>query len=909
MCVRPAAPVGAIVRAMPRPWLAFLLAACSATAPKPVPLPPPAPPPIPVAETPKPPPQAPELRLPTAVRPTHNTVDLTIDPATEDFTGAITTTLEITAPTDVIWLNGDEITITQATVDQGGAAQTATVTNPKKGYLGLSFPHALTAGAGTLAITYRGKMHRNDGDGIYTAQEAGDWYAFTQFESTDARQAFPTFDEPSFKVPWKLTIHTREQLVAVANTPIESVRPEASGMKAVAFAETKPLPSYLVAFAVGPFDVVEAGQTKAGMPIRIVVPRGRAADAAYPAKVTADLLDRLEQYFGTPYPYAKLDIVAVSVFNAGAMENAGLITFRQSIVLIKPEEMTQDRQERYATVAAHEMAHQWFGDLVTLAWWDDTWLNESFASWMESKIVEAWKPEWELDVDVVAGKSGVMRQDSLDTARAIRQKIDDERDIENAFDGITYGKGEAVLTMLEKWIGADTFQKGVRAYLAKHAWGNATYDDFVGAMSDAAGKDLHPLFDSFVLQSGLPYVSVKLECAKSEAPKLQLAQQRYAPVGSQIDPKRTWTLPMCVKWRAGKDTGRDCGTLSDASGSLALSAKTCPSWVLPNDGEVFYYRPKLAGADLDHLLAHARDLTLGERVGLVGDIDALVASGDAQPATALALVTDLAKDRSRHMVGASIGIVGGIDDMVPDKLRPNYERLIRKLYQARAHELGWHSKPSESTDAKELRPALLGLVAANGKDKQLIDEATALTWKWFDDHKAIEPELVGAALHVAARYGDQKLFDRIHTEAKKTGERDERARLLGALGAFLDPKLVDQAMALVLTDEFDLRDSGGLLQGIAADPQLKARAYKFVMQHFDEIAAKLPPAYRTFMAYFAIPMCDDSIKDEVQAFLKPKIEPLDGGPRALAQAMEQLTLCAAGRKARTPGVLAFLAKQ
>jgi len=882
-----------------------LLAACSSAAPKPAAAPAPTPAPVAVAPAPKAAPTPPDLRLPTTVRPTHNTVELTLDPASEDFTGSITTALDIAQPTDVIWLDGDEIAIKSATV----AGQTATASYPKKGFIALTFDRPLPAGAAEMKIAYAGKAHKDDGDGIYRAQEAGDWYAFTQFEATDARQAFPTFDEPSFKVPWQLTIHTKQPLMALSNTPITSEKPDGDGMKTVVFAETKPLPSYLVAFAVGPFEALDAGKTSTGAPIRIVFPHGRAADAAYPAKVTAELLTRLENYFGTPYPYPKLDMLAVSVFNAGAMENPGLITYRQSLLLTKPEDLTQGRQEGYAITATHEMAHQWFGDYVTLAWWDDTWLNESFASWMETKITAEWKPDWDLDISAVSSKSGVMHQDSLDSARAIHQPIKELGDIEASFDGITYGKGEAVLRMMERTIGPDTFQRGVRAYLAKHAWGNATYEDFVSAMTEAAGTDLHPLFDSFVKQSGVPIVAVELSCKKGEAPSLSLAQQRYKPTGSTIDPKRTWSIPMCVKWGAGKETGRDCTTLAEPTGTLALSAKTCPDWVLPNDGEVGYYRTLPKGDLRPHLLAHARDLTMAERVGLVGDVNALIASGDLENGVALSLVADLAKDKSRHLVDASIGIVGGVDDMISDKLRPKYEKFIRKLYQARAHELGWSAKKGEGMDAKELRPELLGLVAGDGKDPALIKEATTLAWKWFDDHKAVDPELVGTVLHVAARYGDQKLFDRIHAEAKKTTERADRARLLRALGAFSDPKLVQQALALTLTDEFDLREASGIMNGAMGDPRTRMMTFNFVKQHFDEIEGKLPPMYRPYMAYFAVELCDDAMAPEVKAFLEPKMAKLDGGPHVLTQAMEQMSLCSAGRKAQTPAVEAFFARQ
>jgi alanyl aminopeptidase len=849
----------------------------------------------------------PELKLPELAAPIRNDVELTIDPARDTFVGRIETDLDVKKPTTVLWLNGLELTIDRAMIIIDGRQQFATADTSKKGYVSLTFPHAVQPGRGKLSIWYRGHMHPNDGDGIYTAQEGGAWYAFTQFEATDARQAFPTFDEPSYKVPWQLTIHTKKDLVALANTPAQLETDNRDGTKTVRFAETPPLPSYLVAFAVGPFEFVPAGQTRKGAPIRIVVPRGRTADAAYPAESTRPLLDLLEDYFGTPYPFSKLDIVAVSVFNAGAMENPGLITFRQSLVLTKPNELTTDRKQAYAITAAHEMAHQWFGDDVTLAWWDDTWLNESFASWMESKVAAQYKPEWQLDVEGTAMRSRVMGADSLETARAIRQPIQTANDIANAFDGITYGKGEAVLTMIERWVGPEAFQKGVRAYLAKHSHGNATYADFVGAMSEAVGRDLKPLFESFVVRTGVPLLEVELSCGAK--PTLKLAQRRYVPTGSSLEKKQTWQLPVCARWSAGGKTGDDCTLLTEERGELALSAPSCPDWVLPNKGEVGYYRMLPKGDMLTKLNAHADELTLAERVGVLGDVEALVASGDVPNGVALELVGKLAKDPSRHIVEASIGIIGGIDDMVPTALRPKYESFIRKVYGSRARELGWHAAPNESPDTKELRPQLLRLVAGDGHDPELIKQATALAWKWLDDHNAVDPELVGTVLQVASRYGDQKLFDRLHAEAKKTTDREERGRMLGAMGAFVEPTLVQQALALMLTDEFDLREGSALMQGAFSDPRTRPTAWAFVQKHFDEISKKLPEMYRPYMAYTVVALCDASKKAELEAFLKPRIEPLDGGPRTLAQALEQLSLCSAAREAQTPGVIAFLQKQ
>jgi alanyl aminopeptidase len=855
-------------------------------------------------------PPPPALQLPAVARPISYAVELTIDPASEDFAGTITTELEITAPVTTLWLDGKELVIDEATFVVGGARVAARAIYGGKDYVGLVVPRALAPGRATLVARYRGKMHPGAGDGLYTAQEAHEWYAFTQFEATDARRAFPCFDEPSYKVPWRIAIHTPKPLVALSNTPIESETDEPNGMKLVRFGETRPLPSYLVAFAVGPFDAVEAGKTRAGGPIRIVVPRGRGKDAAYAAEATRPMLDLLEDYFGTPYPYAKLDMLAVPVFNAGAMENAGLITWRQEAILVKPEELTLDYQKRYATIAAHELAHQWFGDYVTLAWWDDTWLNEAFASWMESKIVEQWKPAWEIPVGRARARGEVMRADSLDAARTIRQPITTANDINNAFDGITYQKGEAVLTMLERTIGPGVFQRGVRDYLAAHAWRNATYEDFVGAMSRAAGNDLHPPFDSFVLQSGVPLVSFELACDRGKPPALRLTQRRYAPTGSHIDPKRTWHVPVCVRWGAGAQTGRDCTVLDGPAAELALSAPSCPAWVMPNEAGLGYYRMRPEGELLTHLLANAsKALTLPERVALIGDVNALVASGEVKKAVALDLVETLARDRSRHLVDASIEVVASLDELVPARLRANYERFVRKLYQARAHELGWQAKQGDDDNTRQLRKSLVPLVADVGRDAELIKQASELSWKWLDAHNAVEPDIARAVLQVASRNGDQRLFDRLHAEARKTGDRVEREHFLAAMGRFIDPKIAAQALALVVSDEFELREAIGLLQGAFAEPRLRELGYAFLKDHFDAISNKLPELYRPYMAFSFVSLCDDARRPEIEAFFRPRIEKLDGGPRILAQALESMSLCSAQRKAQAPGVEAFLKRQ
>ncbi len=857
-------------------------------------------------------PTPPKLRLPELARPTRYEVDLQLDPAKEDFTGTISIDLHLVQATDLIWLNGEELSVQEAVLVVGGERVPVATWSAEHDFIAFTFARAVGPGPATLNIKYAGKMHRNDGDGIYPVKEGDSWYLYTQFEATDARSAFPCFDEPSYKVPWQLTLHAPEANDIIANTRPESEAADGQGWKSVRFTETRPLPSYLIAFAVGPMDFVDAGKTRTGVPIRVVTPQGRGAEAGYPVQVTGEILAVLEDYFGMPYPYDKLDIVAVPVFNAGAMENPGLITYRQELVVTKAGEMTEGKQQRYAGTTAHELAHMWFGDYVTLAFWDDTWLNESFASWAADKAITQWKPEWDGEINVVSGKSRSMNGDSLASARKIRQPIETDNDIKNAFDGITYGKGSAVLHMLEQWLGEDVMQKGVRAYLAKHAWKNATYADFVAALSGAAGRDLEPVIATFVTQVGVPLVSFELKCDKGQAPTLAMTQKRYLPVGSKADANVTWQVPVCVKYGSGKTVGKDCTLLIGATGELALTqTKSCPDWVFPNAEGNGYYRSNPSADLTARLVKHADKLSLRERVNLVSDLNALVGADLLPVGDALTLVGKYAKDKSRHLVSQSVGIAAGIDDLVPGELRPNYQRFIRKTYGARAKQLGWTAKAGESDDVRDLRPSLIGLVAGKGADPQLTIEATKLTWKWLDDHKAIEPEMVGVALGIAAKNGDRKLWERFYAEAKKTSDRQERGRMLGAMASFTDPEIIKANYAIVLTDEFELREALGLLGGRGGvdDPKVREMVWTFVKDNFDALVAKMPRGFGAYLTMTPLALCTEVAKADMEVFFKDRAPKLEGGPRIYAQALEQMSLCIETKKVKTPGVVAFLKKQ
>ena len=369
-----------------------------------------------------------------------------------------------------------------------------------------AWPSSAGPGPARIHIVYQGKISEKSSAGIFQGLDGKQPYLFTQFESIDARRAFPCFDQPDFKTPWQLTVHVPKAHAAVSNTSPVSETDEPNGMKRVVFAPTRPLSSYLVAIAVGPFDFVDAGKAgKNHIPVRIVTPKGKANQAKYAAEVTATIIDRLETYFGIPFPFDKCDNVAIPLtFGFGAMENAGMVTYAQNLILSDPAIDTEQRQRSYASVAAHELAHQWFGDLVTLAWWDDTWLNEAFATWTSSKILAEWKPEWRSRLSDLNSKFGAMNEDSLVAARKIRQPIVSKDDISNAFDDITYEKGASVIRMFESWVGEKKFQAGVTSYLKRYSYKNARVGDFLDSIAATGQPQLTRAFSTYLEQPGFP---------------------------------------------------------------------------------------------------------------------------------------------------------------------------------------------------------------------------------------------------------------------------------------------------------------------------------------------------------------------------------------------------------------------
>ena len=651
-------------------------------------------------------------------------------------------------------------------------------------------------------------------------------------------------------------------------------------------------------------------------PVRIVVPKGHADEARYAAEVTATILTRLEDYFGIPFPYEKSDQVAIpTTFGFGAMENAGMVTYGQTIILGNPASDTTNRQREYVSVAAHELAHQWFGDLVTTAWWNDIWLNEAFATWMEQKLVAEWKPEWNTRVDAVDAKLGAESEDSLVTARKIRQEIKTKDDISNAFDGITYEKGAAVIGMFESYIGPSEFRKGVQGYLKQYAFRTATAPEFLDAVSTYSKKDITKPFSTFLNQAGVPVVAASLDCAQS-SPTLHLEQQRSLPMGAKAEKEQTWDIPVCIKYSVGSGEQKACMLMERQKQDMTLSAASCPAWVQMNRDAKGYYQVDYRGDLYDKLTSDgvANTLSIPERVDFMGNARSAARAGRLSLASELKLVVLFHTDSDRHVLESALSIAVTPREWVPAKLETNYQHFVETNFAARAHEIGWTPRTGEDDNIKLLRPELVGDVAMYGGDKELAKQGRELAEKWLQNHSSIDPNLTGAILQTAAYYGDKSLMDQYLAELKKTTDRQERQRLEVAMIGFRDPAAIEEGMRAVLSGEVPFIEVGGYLLVFAGQNSDATRKMPldFLKAHYDEVLAKRPTGggfdFGAVLPRVGSSYCDAQSKEELKSFFEPKVDGLLGARHTLDQTLEGIDDCIAYRADQLPSLESFLQK-
>ena len=591
----------------------------------------------------------PDFLLPDDVIPVKQRLELTIDPARSSFQGFAQIEIRLQKARSEIWLNGKDLSIRFASIEFSGKTQTARAQSVSGEFIRLAVNQAVGPGHATLSLRYRAPLSAKAVSGPFRKKVEGRWYAFTVFTPIDARRAFPCFDEPRFKTPWELSIRVKRTDKAFANAPEISETNEPRGTKLARFASTQPLPAEVVAFAVGPFEVWDGGRAgQKQIPVRVITPMGHAAEGKEAALATAEILPRLESYTGLPYPWEKLDHIALPEGAFGATENPGLITYRSRGLLIAAGDHRPERRAAVRAVEAHEIAHQWFGNLVTQASWKDVWLSEGFATWLAAKILDQDEAPALAHLSALAARERIMAADSGAGAQAVRTAINSREDLKSVYNRFVYQKGAAVLFMLENWLGEGRFEASLQAYLKSHAMANATTSDLAAALSGATNRDPGRVMHSFLDLLGFPSVSMDVRCQPGAAPRI---------VFQQSGTNTPWAVPVC--WR-GDGVATSCTVLDSLRGEVDLSPNSaCPAWVFPNAGGAGYYRTLWTGRQLAAITGALDQLSPAERITLVYDLAALSKAGSLSTGLVEPVLGHLASDpepKIAHAARIALGL-------------------------------------------------------------------------------------------------------------------------------------------------------------------------------------------------------------------------------------------------------------
>ena len=843
-------------------------------------------------------------RLPETVVP--ESYDLTFEPnlATATFSGGEVIHVKIGKATTMVTLNAAELGFDDANISTGGTSQKATVTfDAPKEQATLTVAKELPAGTADIHIRFTGTL--NDKlRGFYLSKSPRRNYAVTQFESTDARRAFPCFDEPAFKAVFRITLIVDKGDTAISNSKTVSDTPGPGENKhTVKFAPSPKMSSYLVAMLVGDFVCREGGVD--GIPVRVCSLPEKAEMTGFALEASENILKFYNKYYSIKYPYGKLDHIVFPDFAAGAMENVGAITYRDALLLVDPKTASYDTKRLVASVIAHEMAHQWFGDLVTMRWWNDIWLNEGFATWMSWKPLEAWKPEWNAAQQEIGETQAALVSDSVASVRTIRANAESPADIQALFDGIAYGKAASVLRMLEAYVGPEEFQKGVNAYLEKHAYANATAEDFWNQITKTTGKPADKIMKSFTEQAGAPLVSVSTSC-QGDKTEVTLKQERYVADAARMAAgfDETWVIPVKLLPSATKQA--TYYLLTEKAGTVTLPG--CSAWVYANASGKGYYRSSYEPAAFAKMSADVETaFSPEERVRIPSDAWALVRVGRMKIGDYLDLLEKMQGERSREVVQAMINHLTQIHDRIADAAdREAYEKWVRNFLKPMAKDLGATPVAGEPAERQALRADIFEALARAGRDPELVEQARATAEKYMSLPDSVDSGLASKALVVAARNGNASLYEQYvqHMTAAKTPE--EYYNYLFALGAFPEPELARKTFDLLLSDQVKNQDMfalGTVLQNY----ETQTAAWQLFKDDFPAILKKVDPSTAVGLAQVSGVFCDAKLRDDSQRFFAQQNMP--GTERILQNGKEQVNACIELRTMQTQNLAAYLGKE
>jgi aminopeptidase N/puromycin-sensitive aminopeptidase len=834
-------------------------------------------------------------RLPAGVVPEH--YQLTFTPNLQDatFSGDEIIDVRLTKPATMIMLNSAEIKFTSATIESHGATMTGKVTlDPDREQANIIAPKAIAAGPARLHIVYTGIL--NDKlRGFYLSETPKRRYAVTQFEATDARRAFPSFDEPELKATFDITLVVDKGDTAISNEKLVADTPGPGDNKhTLKFATTKKLSTYLVAMLVGDFQCIDGSADD--IPIRACATPDKKDQGKFALESAEYIMHYYNDYFGIKYPFGKLDLIAIPDFEAGAMENAGAITYRESAMLLDPKVASLDNYENVASVVAHEMAHQWFGDLVTMKWWDNIWLNEGFATWMESKPVAQWKPEWHQNLEEVAGTSETLNLDALKNTRPIRQKAETPAEISELFDGIAYGKAASVLRMVESYVTPELFRKGVQRYLRAHSYGNATAEDFWNAITETSNKPADKIMSSFVVQPGEPLLHVS-----QEAGGLSVSQERFFSDRQLLGTSRQiWTVPVCTQAVAA-DSLESCFLLTGRGQETKISANVP---IFANANGHGYYRTEYEPALRNQLTKQLETgLNPAERISMLGDEWALMRVGRLSISNYLDLAEQLKGERLRPVWNEVLTGIDYINDkLVTDADREQFRHFVSNLLNPVYHDLENATDPEE----KALRADVFARLGIVGHDPQVMAEARGIAQKALQDPGSVDPLFARDALSIAAIDGDEALFNSIVEKLKGTTDQILRGRYMRALQHFEKPELVEKAMELGVSGAIRNQDAPRYIAGFLRNPATRTQAWSFVRKRWNEVSKDLTASLSSgsYLVSSAGQFCDADASSDVSAFFK--VHPVPASERALRQALERINSCADLKKMQAPNLQSWL---
>jgi alanyl aminopeptidase len=835
--------------------------------------------------------------------PSRYDLELRIDPSQDSFSGAVAIDVSIAEPTSMFWLHGKNLDVTSIYLLDGDSNRVDASYEQKleSGVALVTLDRPVGPGPAVLHIEYSAPFNTST-NALFQVERDGEFYAATQFQPIGARQVFPGFDEPGFKVPFELSIVARDGDAVVTTTPEKGSEPASDGFVRHEFETTRPLPTYLLAFAVGPYDVVDFGNISPNairdreIALRGIAARGQGGKLTYALQNTDGLLSVLEEYFGTPYPYRKLDLIAMPESFGGAMENVGAITYDEYLLLMDENSPLAQRRI-YTRVHAHEMGHMWFGNLVTPEWWNDIWLNESFATWIMNKASDSYWPEGEFDRETLKGALGAMANDSLAAAREIREPIDHNDKISGAFDGITYQKGGGVLAMLEQYVGEDKFQAGIRLHMDRHQDGNATAEDFIASVAEGSDRvEIEAAFKSFIEQPGVPLLSVELRCEDASQPRIVVRQARYAPLGSAIDSNDgRWQIPMCIAFLDGDTRKKSCSLLSEAEQSMRLDAASCPSVVHPNADGAGYYRFAMDDAGWRGLIDAADELGAAEALVLADSLDAAFRANRVSAEIYVSGMANLTNHEAWDVADAAATHLESITSVLePQQLasiEPALRRIVKPRYEALADESG--------AGSELLRQRLQRFLIVIAKDQEMREplarQAVArLGLNGEPDPSAARADELETIFSIGVQDVGEPFFDLLLDQAIASDDPAFRGAATGALARVEDPALVAKLQQAVMSGKFKGTEMLGIVFRQMVRGATTDMTYQWIKDNDDAVINMIPETFRSSVVpALGGSFCSADLAEEWQGFVESHADKLAGYERDLAQATETIRLCAA----------------